>query len=178
MTIEKTELAGVYIIDNFVAKDERGTFVKTFNINEFEKNGLEFEIKESYFSISQKDVVRGMHFQFPPYDHNKLVYVAQGSIIDVIVDLRKESNTYRKFISVELSADNCKSVFIPKGFAHGFKSLEDNTLTVYNVSSEYNSSADSGISYDSIDFDWELPNPIISQRDLLFEKVNEFKSPF
>ncbi len=178
MTIEKTELEGVYIIDNFVAKDERGTFVKTFNQQGFKDNGLDFEIRESYFSISKKDVIRGMHFQMPPHDHQKLVYVAQGSIIDVIVDLRENSKTYKKSISVELSEENTKSVFIPKGFAHGFKSLEDNTITIYNVSSEYNSNFDAGLSYDSFDFDWKVESPIISSRDLLFESVNEFKSPF
>jgi dTDP-4-dehydrorhamnose 3,5-epimerase len=178
MTIQKTELEGVYIIDNFVAKDERGTFVKTFNQQQFKDNELEFEIRESYFSISQKDVIRGMHFQMPPYDHQKLVYVAQGSIIDVIVDIRVNSKTYKKSISVELSEENRKSVFIPKGFAHGFKSLEDNTITIYNVSSEYNSNFDAGLSYDSFGFDWKVESPIISSRDLMFESVNEFKSPF
>lgn len=178
MTIEKTELEGVYIIDNFVAKDERGTFVKTFNKQGFKDIELEFEIRESYFSISQKDVIRGMHFQMPPHDHQKLVYVAQGSIIDVIVDLRVNSKTYKKSISVKLSEENTKSVFIPKGFAHGFKSLEDNTITIYNVSSEYNSNFDAGLSYDSFGFDWKVESPIMSSRDLLFESVNEFKSPF
>lgn len=178
MTIEKTELEGVYIIDNFVAKDERGTFVKTFNQQGFKDNELEFEIRESYFSISQKDVIRGMHFQMPPHDHQKLVYVAQGSIIDVIIDLRVNSKTYKKSISVELSAENRKSVFIPKGFAHGFKSMEENTITIYNVSSEYNSNFDAGLSYNSFGFDWGVESPIISNRDLLFESVNEFKSPF
>jgi len=178
MTIQKTELEGVYIIDNFVVKDERGTFVKTFNQQGFKDNELEFEIRESYFSISQKDVIRGMHFQMPPHDHQKLVYVAQGSIIDVIVDLRLNSKTYKKSISVELSAENRKSAFIPKGFAHGFKSMEDNTITIYNVSSEYNSNFDAGLSYDSFGFDWGVERPIISSRDLMFESVNEFKSPF
>jgi dTDP-4-dehydrorhamnose 3,5-epimerase len=178
MNIEETALKGVYIINNFVAQDDRGTFVKTFNKQNFENNELNFEIRESYFSISQKDVIRGMHFQLPPYDHQKLVYVAQGSIIDVIVDLRVNSKTYKKAISVELSSKNRKSAFIPKGFAHGFKSLEDNTITIYNVSTEYNSNYDTGISYHSFGFDWEVINPIVSTRDLLFESVNEFKSPF
>lgn len=178
MIIKKTELEGVLIIDNFVAKDERGTFIKTFNQQGFKDNGLEFEIRESYFSISHKDVIRGMHFQMPPHDHQKLVYVAQGSIIDVIVDLRVNSKTYKKSISVELSEENTKAVFIPKGFAHGFKSMEYNTITIYNVSSEYNSNFDAGLSYNSFGFDWKVESPIISSRDLLFESVNEFKSPF
>ncbi|WP_100613697.1 dTDP-4-dehydrorhamnose 3,5-epimerase family protein [Confluentibacter citreus] len=178
MKIEKTELLGVNIIDNFVATDERGTFVKTFSNEDFNRKELKFDIKETYYSISKKNVIRGMHFQLPPFEHKKLVFVIQGSIIDVIVDLRKESITYKKSISIELSANNRKALFIPEGFAHGFKSLEDNTITVYHVSSVYNSGADSGIYYDSIDFDWELINPIISERDRLFDKMHEFKSPF
>jgi dTDP-4-dehydrorhamnose 3,5-epimerase len=178
MTIQKTELEGVYIVDNFVAKDERGTFVKTFNQQGFKDNELEFEVRESYFSISQKDVIRGMHFQMPPHDHQKLVYVPQGSILDVVVDLRKKSATYLRHISVELTASNYKSIFIPKGCAHGFKSLQDDTITVYNVATEYNPISDEGIHYDSFGFDWEVKGPIISIRDTGFLKLNDFNSPF
>ena len=121
MTIEKTNLEGVYIIKNFVAQDERGTFVKTFNKQSFQDTDLNFEIRESSFSISHKDVIRGMNFQVRPHDHEKLVFVALGSIIDVVVDLRKKSPTYKQCLSIELSATNRKSVFIPKGLAHGFK---------------------------------------------------------
>lgn len=180
MTIEKTELEGVYIIDNFVAKDERGTFVKTFNQKEFKDNELEFEIRESYFSISQKDVIRGMHFQMPPNHHQKLVYVAQGSIIDVIVDLRVNSKTYKKSISVELSSKNRKSIFIPKGLAHGFKSMEDNTITVYNVATEYDLKSDQGIKFDSFGFDWQTDEVIMSSRDKEFMTLDRFceNNPF
>jgi dTDP-4-dehydrorhamnose 3,5-epimerase len=180
MNIEKTALEGVYIINNFVAQDERGTFVKTFNKQNFENDGLTFEIRESYFSISQKDVIRGMHFQLPPSDHEKLVYVPIGSIIDVVVDLRKKSLTYKKFISVELSATNRKSIFIPKGLAHGFRSLEDNTITVYNVGTEYDSSSDQGIQFDSFGFDWHADEVIMSSRDKEFMTLNRFceNNPF
>ncbi len=178
MTVDKTDFEGVYIINNFVAEDERGTFVKTFNVQDFINNKLNFEIRESYYSISQKDVIRGMHFQLPPSDHEKLVYVPRGSILDVVVDLRKKSSTYKKFISIELSAENRKSIFIPKGFAHGFKALENNTITVYNVGTEYDTLSDSGISYNSLGFDWDVHDPILSKRDLEFLKLNEFNSPF
>lgn len=174
MTIEKTELEGVYIIDNFVAKDERGTFVKTFNKQGFKDNELEFEIRESYFSVSQKNVIRGMHFQLPPHDHEKLVFVPVGAIIDVVVDLRKNSPTYKKHLSVELSAENKKSIFIPKGLAHGFKSLVDDTITVYNVATEYNPTADAGIHFNSLGFDWHVQNPIMSKRDETFQGLDSF----
>ena len=180
MNIEQTALEGVYIINNFVAQDERGTFVKTFNKKNFEDVGLNFEIRESYFSISKKEVIRGMHFQLPPSDHEKLVYVPIGSIIDVVVDLRKESQTYKKHISVELSAANRKSIFIPKGLAHGFKSMEDNTITVYNVATEYDSKSDKGIHFDSFGFDWQTNAEIMSARDKEFMTLNHFceNNPF
>mgnify|MGYP006087974143 FL=1 len=180
MKLEPTLLEGVYIIHNFNAIDQRGLFVKTFNKNAFKELNLDFEIKESYYSISKKNVIRGMHFQLPPHDHQKLVYVPKGSVIDVVIDLRKESKTYKKFISVKLSSQNKKSIYIPKGLAHGFKSLENDTITVYNVATEYDSGADNGVNYDSFRFDWEVTKPIISERDDALVTLNEFceKNPF
>ena len=178
MELENTRIEGVYIINNFNASDDRGLFVKTFNKEVFENNNLLFSVRESYFSISHKNAIRGMHFQLPPHAHEKLVYVAQGSILDVVVDLRRESATYLKHISVELTVSNSKSIYIPKGCAHGFKSLQDGTVTVYNVSTEYEQLSDEGIHYDSLGFDWGVINPIISKRDVQFLKLNEFNSPF
>jgi dTDP-4-dehydrorhamnose 3,5-epimerase len=180
MIIERTILEDVFIIINFNASDDRGLFVKTFNKKLFQEMKLDFDIKESYFSVSKKDVIRGMHFQLPPNDHEKLVYVPHGAILDVVVDLRKNSPTYGKYISLELSDQNKKSIFIPKGFAHGFKSLLDHTITVYNVATEYNSIADSGIHYNSFGFDWEIKDPIVSPRDVKFIGLNGFhkKNPF
>lgn len=174
MKIERTEIDGVYIITNFNAKDERGLFVKTFNKNSFNKNNLDFEIRESYYSVSNKDVIRGMHFQLKPNEHEKLVYVPKGSILDVVLDLRKKSKTYKQHISMNLSSSNKKSIFIPKGLAHGFKSLEDNTITNYCVSTEYNSSADTGIRFNSFGFNWQNENPIISERDNSFDTLNDY----
>lgn len=180
MTIEKTLLKDVFIFNNFNVNDDRGVFVKTFNKNAFNELKLNFEIRESYFSISKRNVIRGMHFQLPPHDHEKLLYVPKGAILDVVVDLRKKSPTYGKHISVELSDQNKKSIFIPKGFAHGFKSLLDDTITVYNVATEYNTSADTGIHFNSFGFDWKVDKPIISQRDFTFESLNNFckNNPF
>jgi len=174
MKVERTEIEGVYVITNFNAKDDRGLFVKTFNKNTFNKNNLDFEIKESYYSVSNKNVIRGMHFQLPPHDHEKLVYVAKGSILDVIVDLRKKSKTYKQHVSINLSEENKKSIFIPKGLAHGFKCLEDGTITVYNVSSEYNFESDRGVKFDSFGFDWNSIDPIVSDRDNSLPKLKVF----
>ena len=180
MEIHKTDFDGVYIINNFNSSDDRGLFTKIFNKRFFYENDIEFEIRESYYSISHKNVIRGMHFQLPPHDHEKLVYVSRGEILDVILDLRKQSKTYKKYMSILLSDQNKKSLFIPKGFAHGFKSLEDKTTTIYNVSSEYDKIADRGIKYDSFGFNWEVSNTVISERDNSFDTLNKFNelNPF
>jgi dTDP-4-dehydrorhamnose 3,5-epimerase/CDP-3, 6-dideoxy-D-glycero-D-glycero-4-hexulose-5-epimerase len=180
MKIERTEIEGVFIIDNFNATDGRGSFIKTFNSNTFKDNRLDFEIRESYYSVSKKNVIRGMHFQLPNNDHEKLVYVPRGSILDVIVDLRKKSQTYKQHISINLSDKNKKSIYIPKGLAHGFKSLENETITVYNVATEYSAASDMGIKYDSFGFDWEVDKPILSARDLSFNTLEDFNdiNPF
>ena len=174
MKAEKTNIEGVYIIDNFNAADNRGLFVKTFNGNYFENNILDFKIRESYYSVSKKNVIRGMHFQLPPHDHEKLVYVPKGSILDVVVDLRKKSKTYKNFFSVKLSEKNNKSIFIPKGLAHGFKSLKNDTITVYNVTNEYNPNLDMGVRFDSFGFQWRISRPIISKRDSEFLTIDDF----
>ena len=174
MEIIKTDLDGVFIIKNKIFQDERGTFIKTFNKEEFEKNNLCTQFNESYFSISNKDVIRGMHFQLPPFEHEKLVYVTKGKILDVVVDLRKNSKTLGKSINLELSEENGYSIYIPKGLAHGFKSLENGTTTIYNVATVYNPENDYGIKWDSFEFDWQIATPIISIRDKNFETMNDF----
>lgn len=175
MEIVKTELNGVYIIKNPVFNDARGTFTKIYNEDKFGEFNICTDFKESYYTISKKDVIRGMHFQRQPYDHNKLVYVPKGKIMDVILDLRQNSSTYKKFITVELSDSNGYSVYIPKGLAHGFKSLEDDTIVVYQVSTVYNASCDSGIRWNSFGVNWDIDEPIISDRDKSFDELKKFK---
>lgn len=180
MKLIKTELEGVLIIENFHASDDRGSFTKTYHKEFFQENRLCTHFRESYFSVSKKNVIRGMHFQLPPHDHEKLVYVAKGEVIDVILDLRKESRTYGKAISIILNESNQRSVYIPKGLAHGFKSIQDNTIMIYNVSTVYNNKSDFGIRYDSFNFDWKVENPIISDRDKALITFERFKdsNPF
>lgn len=158
--------------------DVRGAFVKTFNESLFGQYGIQFELKESYFSISKKDVIRGMHFQTPPHQHAKIVFCPQGAILDVIVDLRKGSPTFGEYFAHELSAGNHKAYYIPEGFAHGFKALTDDAITYYLVSSEYSQPNDTGILYNSFGFDWGLREPVISARDLSFDGIDVFNSPF
>ena len=158
--------------------DERGSFVKTFHDTNLKAQGINFQLKESYFSFSKKDVIRGMHFQLPPHQHSKIVFCPQGAILDVIVDLRKESPNFGQFRVQELSAENHKALYIPEGFAHGFKSLTDDAITYYLVTSEYSQAHDTGIRFDSIGFDWQAKDPILSARDLSFQALQDFQSPF
>ena len=178
MQINKTDFEGLYVIDKFVSRDDRGNFIKMFNYDEFINNGIDVEFKESYYSTSKKNVIRGMHFQLPPDQHAKLVTVIKGSVTDVVVDLRKESPTYKKVFSIELSDRNNKALFIPVGMAHGFVSNEDDTVMLYQVSTGYHKESDCGIRYDSIDYQWNVTNPIVSDRDRSFESINDFRSPF
>lgn len=178
MTFTKTLLNGVYIIEQDIFKDDRGSFVKTFQESTFKQLNLEYDFKESYYTKSKEDVIRGMHFQTPPHDHAKLVTVIQGTIIDVILDLRKSSPTYKQHIVVELSRENRKSIYIPRGCAHGFSVLSDMAIAYYMVTTEYSPSNDLGIKYDSFGYDWVIKDPIISDRDKSFCTFSEFESPF
>lgn len=119
-----------------------------------------------------------MHFQLPPHQHAKIVCCPQGAILDVLLDLRKDSNTYGHFFSAELSAANHQALYIPEGFAHGFQSLTDNAMTLYLVSSAYQSDADTGILYNSFGMNWPGANQIISDRDLSFPAFTGWRSPF
>jgi len=166
------------ILDLPAFADLRGSFVKTFNDSLFQSWGIHFELKESYYSISNQDVIRGMHFQHPPHQHAKIVFCPIGSILDVAVDLRKASPNYGHCYAQILSAENNKAFYIPEGFAHGFKSLTNGAMTYYLVSSEYHPASDSGIAYDSISFDWDCPKPILSDRDKNFARFVDFQSPF
>jgi dTDP-4-dehydrorhamnose 3,5-epimerase len=173
----ETKLPGVFLVDNFNAVDNRGVFVKTFHQQDFASHGLDKPFRESYYSKSVKNVVRGMHFQLPPFDHEKLVYVTEGEIVDVVLDLRTESPTFKQFVSLRLKAFG-SSIFIPKGCAHGFLTLSDSATVIYNVTTVYNQSSDAGIFWNSFGFDWPVAIPILSIRDQSFPMLSEFRSPF
>jgi len=175
---EPLPLRGAYLIKLPAFFDNRGVFTKTFQEHFFKEADIHFELKESYFSLSKKDVIRGMHFQTPPHHHAKIVYCPMGSILDVIVDLRKNSETYGKHYSTILSAENHMAYYIPEGFAHGFKALTENAMTYYLVSSEHSKEHDAGIRFDSFGMDWESDQPILSERDLSFEKMEDYITPF
>ena len=178
MIFHNTPIHDVYVIEPSVKKDKRGAFVKNFQRSLFDQRDLEFDFKESYYTTSHKDVIRGMHFQIPPHDHAKLITVISGSIIDVILDIRKSSETYGKNFSLELSADNKKSLYIPRGFAHGFGVLSDVAIGYYQVTSEYNPDHDKGIHFDSVGFSWPISHPILSERDKVLPEFSNFVTPF
>lgn len=171
-------LNGAYVIDMPAFQDDRGSFIKAFHETSLAAHGIQFHLKESYFSYSNKDVIRGMHFQLPPHQHSKIVFCPGGAILDVIIDLRKDSPTYKQYHTEVLSGENNKACYIPVGFAHGFRALTDDAITYYLVSSEYSKEHDTGILYNSFGYDWEVEKPIISERDLSFPKLEDWESPF
>lgn len=177
-TVTETPLKGLKIISTNHFTDERGMFHKYFSKDEYKELGLDYDFEEDYYSINKKNVIRGMHFQIPPADHAKLVYVTSGRIIDVCLDIRKNSRTYGKYFSIVLTADKAECIYIPKGFAHGFVSLEDNTCVHYLQTSCYSKECDCGINYDSFGYDWGVENPIVSGRDLTHPSFKKFDSPF
>jgi len=178
MKIIDTPIQGLKILEPRIFEDSRGKFIKTFTNDFFQTQGLNIDIQETYYSISHKDVIRGMHFQTPPFDHIKIVYVPYGKIIDVVLDLRKNSPSYGDFFSIEISDTNGKILIIPKGLAHGFKSLGDNTNVTYMQTTCYAPNNDNGIRYDSFGFDWDCEKPKLSDRDLSFQSLNELIPPF
>lgn len=178
MTIQDTILSDARLITLPSSTDNRGLFVKTYHETLLRNAGIEFTLRESYFSLSKKDVIRGMHFQLPPHQHSKIVFCPQGAILDVVVDLRRSSATYGMHVAQVLSASNNMAWYIPEGFAHGFKALTDDAMTYYLVSSEYSKGEDTGIRYDTLGIDWDVHDPTLSARDLSFVALADFDSPF
>ncbi len=179
MQIIQSIIPNCYEIQPNIFSDNRGRFIKTFHRDLFLNHNLNVEWDEEYYSVSHKNVIRGMHFQLPPYNHEKLVYCATGAVFDVVIDLRKDSPTYKQFVVTKLNCDKGNMLYIPKGCAHGFKSLQDKTIMMYKVSTVYHPEADAGIAWDSCGINWSLEGePIISPRDNLFIKLCDFESPF
>lgn len=146
-------------------KDNRGEFCKLYNFEELLNIGIIFKPKEHFHSISKKNVLRGMHFQINDSAHNKIIQCIQGSILDVCVDVRKYSEFYNMPISFNLSNKVKSGIYIPKGFAHGFLSLENNTIVQYMTDKRHNPSEDKGVLWNSIDFKWPINMPLLSIRD-------------
>lgn len=170
------ELEGAYLIEYFSVEDNRGGFSKYFEKDIYKRAGIDFKLNECFITVSAKNVIRGLHFQANK-PQAKLVSVPKGKVYDVIVDLRPESSTFKKWMGVELSAENNKALFVPRGFAHGFASLEDDTLMMYQCDGAYDKETDTGIRFDDpdISIDWPVDESVAihSKRDL---DLQSFKS--
>ncbi len=165
---QKLDLKGAFLINNFYAGDKRGGFTKCFEKDIYRESGIEFKLNETFASRSMKNVIRGLHFQ----THNpqaKLVSVVAGRVWDVIVDLRLDSPTFKQWRAYELSAENHLSFYVPRGFAHGFASLEDGTVMLYQCDGKYDRETDSGIRFDDPDIgiNWPISEEVAirSERD-------------
>ena len=181
-----TDICDCFLWQHQTFQDERGIFLKVFQESlckrlVTDKQNLRCgaapdPFKEIFFSTSRKNVIRGMHFQIPPYDQEKCVFPVQGAILDVLVDLRQGSPSYLKTIGVELNVG--ESLWVAKGVAHGFLAKTDNAIVAYAVTSEYAPNHDCGILWNSFGFNWPVKKPIISARDLGHPLLKDFKTPF
>jgi dTDP-4-dehydrorhamnose 3,5-epimerase len=180
MKINKTFIEDLLIIEPQLFKDERGFFYESYNKNNLDKV-INIVFVQDNESKSDKGVIRGLHFQAPPFEQTKLVRCVSGNILDVAVDLRTNSKTYGKSFSIELSSENNKQLFIPKGFAHGFQVLSETAIVNYKVDNFYNPTSDSGIIWNdkdlSINWNHDL-KPILSVKDLTLISFKDLKSPF
>lgn len=178
MELNLTVIPGCYEIAPPVFRDERGSFIKTFHKDEFIKHGLATEWKEEYYSVSKHRVLRGLHFQLPPHDHEKLIYCTEGGVMDVIIDLRVGSPAYGKYVAVELTAEKANMVYLPRGVAHGFYVTAPSATMLYKVSTQYAQAHDTGLLWNSVGIDWPDDKPVLSDRDKSFSAFCDFISPF
>lgn len=180
MNIKETHLSGLLIIQPRVFPDERGYFFESFNAKTLKNKGLDVSFVQDNISMSQKGVLRGIHFQKPPYAQGKLVQVLRGAVLDVAVDLRKNSPTYGEHYAHILSEENKTQLYVPEGFGHGFVTLEDNTLFSYKCTNFYNKKSEGSILWNdkNLGIDWQIKNPIISEKDKIAKPFLNFTSPF
>ena len=180
MQIIQTPIEGLFIIQPSVFKDPRGYFFESYNKEAFRKHGIDTDFLQDNESCSQKGVLRGLHFQNPPHAQVKLVRVIKGAVLDVAVDIRRNSPTYGKHFSVLLTAENKKMFYVPAGFAHGFVVEEDDTVFSYKCSNTYHKESEDGILWcdQDLGIDWGIKNPILSEKDRVAKKFVDFKSPF
>ena len=182
MEVIKTAIDGVVIIEPKVFKDQRGYFFESFSQREFEAKVRKINFVQDNESMSSYGVMRGLHFQRPPYTQSKLVRCVKGKVLDVAVDIRKGSPTYGQHVAVELSEDNHRQFFVPRGFAHGFAVLSDTAVFQYKCDNFYAPQADGGISIkdERLGIDWKIPTDkaVLSEKDTLHSCLKDFDSPF
>ena len=182
MKFTKTQIQDLYVIEPSVFEDHRGYFLESFNLEKFQENIGPITFVQDNESKSSKGVLRGLHFQKPPFNQAKLVRCIEGRVLDVAVDIRKGSPTYGKHVAIELSGENKKQVFVPKGFAHGFSVLSKTAVITYKVDNRYAPEYDAGIRFDdeALQIDWRLPPAEVqlSEKDKNLPSFKDLDSPF
>lgn len=180
MKIIKTPIEGLLVIKPRIFEDDRGYFFESWNNDSFKNIGLDIDFVQDNQSLSQKGVLRGLHFQNPPFAQGKLVRVIKGAVVDVAVDIRKKSPTYGQHFAVELSEENKTVFWIPTGFAHGFVSLKDDTIFTYKCTGVYNKESEGALIWndEDLDIDWRVENPLVSDKDMLAGNFNDFTTQF
>lgn len=180
MEFIETPLKDLYVIKPKVFEDSRGHFFESFTAKSFVEKNINVNFIQDNQSLSQKGVLRGLHFQAPPYSQGKLVRVIKGAVLDVALDIRKHSKTYGQHYSIELSEENKTMLWVPEGFAHGFSTLEDNTIFAYKCTNYYSKDSEGCILWNdsSLGINWRVENPTTSEKDKLGLPFTEFVSPF
>lgn len=182
MEIVKTDIEGVFILEPRIFKDSRGYFFESFSEREFHEKVDKITFVQDNESCSSYGVVRGLHFQKPPYAQSKLVRVIKGTVLDVAVDLRKGSLTYGKHVAVELSENNHRQLFIPRGFAHGFSVLSDEAVFLYKCDNFYSPQSEGGIAWNDPDLsiDWRIPidKILLSEKDTKYPRLKDYQTDF
>jgi len=180
MEIIKTQIEGLLVINPKIFGDDRGHFFESWSKESFTENGLDLDFVQDNQSLSSKGVLRGLHFQNPPFAQGKLVRVIKGAVLDVVVDIRKKSSTFGQHFSIELNEENKTIFWIPTGFAHGFITLEDDTIFTYKCTGVYNSASEEALLWSDKDLniDWGSANPLVSDKDLVAGSFKNFKSQF
>ena len=183
MEVIETDIQGVLIIEPRVFGDSRGYFFESFNAREFrEKTGLDINFVQDNESRSRYGVLRGLHFQLPPHAQSKLVRCIRGAVLDVAVDIRSGSPTYGRYVSCELTEDNHRQLFVPKGFAHGFAVLSEDAVFQYKCDDFYHPEAEGGISIldGTLGIDWKIPEDkvLLSDKDARCPLLGDFDTPF
>ncbi len=180
MQLIETKIKDLIIIQPNVFEDSRGYFFESYNKEQFAKLGVNATFVQDNQSLSNKDVLRGLHFQAAPFAQGKLVRVIQGAVLDVAVDIKKNSPTYGDHVTVELNETNKTMFYIPPGFAHGFVTLQNNTIFTYKCTNVYHKEVEGCLLWNDpkLNINWNCSNPLVSDKDQLGEVFTNFKSPF
>jgi dTDP-4-dehydrorhamnose 3,5-epimerase len=180
MNISKFDIEGPLLIEPRIFGDERGYFFESYHSEKYKHAGIPLLFIQDNESKSSAGVLRGLHFQNPPFDQGKLVRVVKGKVMDIAVDIRKNSPTYGKHIAVELTEENKLQLWIPPGFAHGFLSLCDETIFVYKCTNVYNKESEDGILWndEDLNINWGIENPIVSDKDLILQSFKDLNTKF